>query len=78
MNFLRDGLSIDEFKVSILVVILILAFGFGIFNYIIAADISDNWLNLLKTLIYVIAGVNAIEGVSKIVTKIENHKEETT
>lgn len=67
MNFWKDGLSLDETKVSALVVSLIfcLIFAFGIYLY--KGDISTNLVSVINTLIYSIAGVNSVNAVSNII-----------
>ena len=70
LNF-KDGLSIDEAKVSALIVCTIADFIFIVFCIISAGDISDNHLFLFQTLIAAVAGVNIADKVSSIIkTKI--------
>lgn len=77
MNFLKDGLSLNEFKFSSLVIAFICIVGVAIFGYITGGDITNNWLDLAKTLIYVIGGVNAVKGVSEIMDSVERSKRKT-
>lgn len=65
MKFLKDGLSIDEFKSSSLVIMFIIFSIVAIVQYILTGDITNNWLDLLNTLILVIGGVNVVKGVTK-------------
>ena len=70
LNF-KDGLSIDEAKVSALIVCTIADFIFIVFCIISDGDISDNHLFLFQTLIAAVAGVNIADKVSSIIkTKI--------
>lgn len=65
-NF-KDGLSIDEAKVSALILCTILDFLFIIYCFIAKGDITDNHLFLFQTLIAAVAGVNIAEKVSTII-----------
>lgn len=55
---LKDGLSIDEAKVSVLIITCILAFIYMFIVYAIDGDISDNLTSIIQTLVLVIGGVN--------------------
>lgn len=57
INF-RDGLSIDEAKVSVLIILCVLAFLYAFVMYAIKGDISDNFTSVLQVLVIVIGGVN--------------------
>ena len=65
-NF-KDGLSIDEAKVSALILCTILDFLFIIYCFVANGDITDNHLFLFQTLIAAVAGVNIAEKVSTII-----------
>jgi uncharacterized membrane protein HdeD (DUF308 family) len=73
-KFFRHGFSLDEFKVSTLVIGFLAVLVSSIFGYFMFGDITDNFLSLAETLIYAIAGVNAVNGVATIVdrTKTKN------
>lgn len=64
---LKDGLSIDEAKVSALILCTILDFLFIIYCFVANGDITDNHLFLFQTLIAAVAGVNIAEKVSTII-----------
>lgn len=64
---LKDGLSIDEAKVSALILCTILDFIFIIYCFIANGDITDNHLFLFQTLIAAVAGVNIAEKVTTII-----------
>lgn len=67
-NFnLKDGLSIDEAKVSALIVCTIADFIFILFCIITDGDISDNHLYVFQTLIAAVAGVNIADKVGSII-----------
>lgn len=68
-RFFRHGFSLDEFKVSTLVIGFLAVLVSSIFGYFMFGDITDNFLSLAETLVYAIAGVNAVNGVASIVDK---------
>ena len=57
-RFLLSGLSVDETKLSALIICLLAAMLFGGVNYCFNGDISNNLTSIITTLIYTIAGVN--------------------
>lgn len=69
MKWLKDGLSIDEFKLSTLILAHLAVLTCSLIIYFLTGDISDNLLTLNETLIYSIAGVNAVNGFASIVKK---------
>jgi hypothetical protein len=66
-NFIKNHLSIDEFKVSVLVIAFMGLIGVIIYSILSGGDFSSNLLSLTETLIYAIAGVNTVSGVASIV-----------
>lgn len=64
---LKDGLSIDEAKVSALILCTIADFMLIAYCIISNGDISDNHLILFQTLIAAVAGVNIADKLSTIV-----------
>lgn len=64
---LKDGLSIDEAKVSALILCTIADFMLIAYCIISSGDISDNHLILFQTLIAAVAGVNIADKLSTIV-----------
>jgi hypothetical protein len=75
VKFLKDGLSLDEFKFSSLVIAFLCFAGVAVFGYITGGDISNNWLDLLETMIYVIGGVNAVKGLGGIASSAKNKRQ---
>ena len=69
-TFLKDGLSIDETKVSAMIISFLITIFFALFMYYFHGDITINLLNLLSYLIFGITGVNVID---KVVSKIGNN-----
>lgn len=57
-GFILSSLSIDETRLSVLIICLLLSMIFGGVNYILVGDITANLTNIIITLIYAIAGVN--------------------
>lgn len=55
---LKDGLSIDEAKVSALILCTIADFMLIAYCIISSGDISDNHLILFQTLVTAVAGIN--------------------
>ncbi|NDI33237.1 hypothetical protein [Chengkuizengella sediminis] len=75
MNNLFDKVfSVDEIKISVLVIVLTLSSTFGLVMYVIEGDITDNLLSLLSTLIYEITGINAINITKEVFNDFKNSK----
>lgn len=55
---IKDGLSIDEAKVSVLIILCILTFLFAFVMYVLKNDFSDNLTLIMQTLVLIIGGVN--------------------
>lgn len=64
---LKDGLSIDEAKVSALILCTIADFMLIVYCIVSEGDISDNHLILFQTLIAAVAGVNIADKLSAII-----------
>ncbi|MDP5276476.1 hypothetical protein [Chengkuizengella axinellae] len=78
MNNLFDKVfSIDEIKVSALVLILIVTSIFGLVMYVLDGDITANLLTFMSTLIYSIVGINAFNLAKEGITNFKNTKEES-
>lgn len=71
-GFLKHGLSIDEFRVSSLVVSFIIIVGFALYKYWTTGDITANVTDLIKTLGFIIGGVNAVNGISTMINKVQD------
>lgn len=69
---LKDGLSIDEAKVSVLIILCILTFLFALTMYAIKGDISTNLTDVLEILVFIIGGVNIGNSVLSIFGKNKN------
>lgn len=62
-SFFLSSLSIDETRLSVLILCLLSCMIFGGVNYILVGDITANLTNIILTLIYAIAGVNITNAV---------------
>lgn len=69
MSFWKDGLSIDEGRISTLIILCFVAAIFGLVMYKINGDISNNLLEMIKTLIYIIGGVNITDKITSAMNK---------
>jgi purine-cytosine permease-like protein len=65
MNFFKDGLSVNETKVSALIISFLITLGFAMWQVVKFGEISDNVLSLLSYLIMAVAGINITEKFSK-------------
>lgn len=66
-NFnLKDGLSIDEAKVSALILCLVICFIFVLVKYQLDGDISDNIVLVFQTLVAAVTGVNIANKVTTV------------
>jgi hypothetical protein len=64
MNGLRNFLSVDEMRVSILVLSFFIAFLCVMFLFLSKQSVEPGLLDLTKTLVYSIAGVNGVQAIS--------------
>jgi hypothetical protein len=58
MSFFRDGLSVDEMKVSTMIICLLMSMGMALWKTFKYGDFSSNLLDLIKALIIAVAAVN--------------------
>lgn len=69
-NFnLKDGLSIDEAKVSVLILCTLICFIFVLVKYHIDGDVSDNIVLVFQTLVAAVVGVNIANKVTSVIKK---------
>ncbi|WP_456083888.1 hypothetical protein [Megamonas funiformis] len=66
---IKDGLSINEAKVSALIILCVLTFLFAFVMYVLDKDITDNLTSIIQTLILVIGGVNLSNSIASVFTK---------
>ena len=66
---LRDGLSIDEAKVSALIICTLADFALVVWCIVTGGDISDNHLYLSQTLVAAVAGVNIADKLGGLLRK---------
>lgn len=69
---IKDGLSIEETKVSALIILCVLTFLFAFVMYVLDKDITDNLTSIIQTLILVIGGVNLSNLIASVCTKRSN------
>lgn len=62
------GLSIDEAKVSVLVILCLVVFLFALGVYVARGDISDNLTLLIQTLIVTIGGINISNMITNVIS----------
>lgn len=74
-NFFKDFISLDETRISILIIIFIIASIGAIFAYGYRGDITDNCLEFLQWLILAIGGVNGVNAISDAIQCFKNTKE---
>jgi hypothetical protein len=68
-SFLKDGLSINETRMSALILVFIVGAGFSFYQVVKVGDIAEGLLSLLMYLIMAISGINISESVMKGITK---------
>ena len=61
--FWKDGLSVDETKFSVLIILTIIYAIFMIIMYCIKEDVSSNLVLVFQTLVAAIAGINIAEAI---------------
>lgn len=66
---LKDGLSIDEAKVSVLILCTLLDFLFILWRIQTTGDITDNHLFIFQTLIAAVAGVNIADKIGGLIKR---------
>jgi hypothetical protein len=59
-TFFSDGLSVDETRVSVLMLGFVASLIFGGYMYLMTGAISTVWADIIITLILSVAGINAI------------------
>jgi hypothetical protein len=64
MQWLKDGLSIDETKISALIVAFYISLAFAMFQVYTIGDISANLLMLLAYELAAFTGIKIVEGVT--------------
>lgn len=87
-GFFLSALSIDEARLSVLIICLLLCIIFGGVNYMLVGDITANLTLIITTLIYAIAGVNITSSIvnginskgekSEMVVSAREHDEESS
>lgn len=73
MNFWKDGLSINETRISALIVGFIISLTYAIYAYHANGDISNNLLEVIKILVISIASINFAGKLSEGLANIKNN-----
>lgn len=63
-SFWSDGLSINETKFSVIVVMALVGFGYALYSHYRTGVIENSLLTLVLTLIYGIIGMNGVKFIS--------------
>lgn len=71
MHFFKDGFSIDETKVSILLVLLVVSVAFALTMYFKQNFIGGNLAGIITALIYSVAGVNTAHALGGAISQIK-------
>ena len=74
-DFWRNGLSVSESKFSVLVLAFLVLTAISVYMFVTKGDISANQLDLIRTIIYAIAGINIAQGIRR-VASVENENDE--
>ena len=64
-SFLKDGLSINETRISSLILVFIVGAGFSFYQVVVRGDIADGLLAFLGYLIMAISGINISETITQ-------------
>lgn len=60
ISFLRNMMSMDEARVSALMISLLVSLGFGGYAYLQFGDVSERWTSLIETFAYCVTGINML------------------
>ena len=59
-NFFHSIMSVDETRVSVLMIGFMLSLFFGGYMYLSTGALSQVWADIVETLIFAVAGINAV------------------
>lgn len=65
MKYIKDGLSMDETRISALIVAFLITLGFALWQVVTVGEISENLLTLLSYEIMAITGINVADKFSR-------------
>lgn len=66
-----------EFKGVVLGISFLVVVGFGLYNYQTVGDFTDNMTDIIKTFIYTLGVVHGLDGLNKVMGKVNNMKSQT-
>ena len=72
-TFFKSFISLDEARVSTLIVAFLITLFYALFNHYINGGICDNLLTLLEWLIGAIAGINGVSALSGAIQDFKNN-----
>ncbi len=74
-NFIKETFSMQEKRVSTIIISLLAMLGLSFYLFLTKGDIPETLLNIVQTLIYMVAGINGINVATKIFTKIDENND---
>ena len=63
-GFFHNIMSVDETRVSVLMISLIGSLVFGGYMYLLTGALSVVWADIITTLIFAVAGINAVNSIA--------------
>ena len=75
-RFFKNIMSIDETRISVLMICLVFTVLFGAYMYSVYATIDHNWVDIIEMLIFCVTGINIAStiGKSDIISKFISRK----
>lgn len=64
-NFIKETFSMQEKRVSTIIISLLAMLGLSFYLYLTKGDIPETLLSIVQTLIYMVAGVNGLNIATK-------------
>ena len=66
-GFWKDGLSVDESKISILIITFVVTLSCALISYFLNGAIGDNLTKIVSVLVYSVAGVNVADKIKNMI-----------
>jgi hypothetical protein len=64
-SFIKETFSMQEKRVSTIIISLLAMLGLSFYLYIVRGDIPETLLSIIQTLIYIVGGVNGLNVATK-------------
>ena len=64
-NFFSNVMSVDETRVSVLMICLVVSLIYGAYMYAIKGDVGANWASVIETFAYCVTGINVAAAVTQ-------------